>query len=244
MPTKTELWQNAGWESDDVVVAASGEDGTTFEAVAKRRPAPDAITTELNNAVGSRRAPKLEALLMEASKAFERERYGDALRSLRLLAAEHPDLPAVRELTGLCLYRQAKWNEALRQLERFVELTGSVEQHPVMADCHRALRHHDVVEQLWEELAASSPTAELVAEGRIVMAGSLADQGRLRDAISLLERAPLQTKRPRAHHRRLWYALGDLYERAGDVPSAREWFAKVLLHDAEMADTAERLQNL
>ena len=216
----------------------------TLERAPKHRAAPPEVARDLTKAVGPRRAPKAEASLMEASKAFERERYGDALVVLRSLAEDTPDVAAVRELTGLCLYRQGKWSDALRQLERFVELTGSVEQHPVIADCHRGLRHHDLVSQLWEELAASSPSAELVAEGRIVMAGSLADQGRLRDAIALLERAPLQTKRPRSHHLRLWYALGDLYERAGDVPSAREWFARVLLHDAEMADTADRLSHL
>jgi hypothetical protein len=243
VPVRTELWESAGWESDEVAEAASAE-AVTIERVPKQRPAPAAVSRELTNAVGPRRAPKVEAALMEASKAFERERYSDALTILRALAVETPDVPAVRELMGLCLYRQAKWNDALRHLERFVELTGSVEQHPVIADCHRGLRHYDVAEKFWEELAASSPSAELVAEGRIVMAGSLADQGRLRDAIALLERAPLQTKRPRAHHLRLWYALGDLYERAGDVPNAREWFARVLLHDADLADTADRLANL
>lgn len=240
---KTELWQAAGWDSE-VVSEAEQVPAVILERAPKHRPASPEIVRDLTKAVGPRRAPKAEASLMEASKAFERERYGDALVILRALAEESPDVPAVRELTGLCLYRQGKWNDALRQLDRFVELTGSVEQHPVIADCHRGLRHHDLVSQFWEELGASSPSAELVAEGRIVMAGSLADQGRLRDAIALLERAPLQTKRPRAHHLRLWYALGDLYERAGDVPGAREWFARVLLHDADMADTADRLSNL
>ena len=244
-PTKTELWESAGWESgEDAVVDAAAAPEVTIERVPKRLAAPLAVSKEVTNAVGPRRAPKVEAALMEASKAFDRERYGDALTILRALSDETPDVPAVRELFGLALYRQGKWSDALKHLVRFVELTGSVEQHPVIADCHRALRHHDLVQTYWDELAASSPSAELVAEGRIVMAGSFADQGRLGEAIALLERAPLQTKRPRAHHLRLWYALGDLYERAGDVPNAREWFARVLLHDPELADTKERLENL
>lgn len=248
-PTKTELWESAGWESGDDATVDSTVDSAvvpevTIERVPKRLAAPLAVSKEVTNAVGPRRAPKVEAALMEASKAFDRERYGDALTILRALSVETPDVPAVRELFGLALYRQGKWNDALKHLVRFVELTGSVEQHPVIADCHRALRHHDLVQTYWDELAASSPSAELVAEGRIVMAGSFADQGRLGEAIALLERAPLQTKRPRAHHLRLWYALGDLYERAGDVPNAREWFARVLLHDPELADTPERLENL
>jgi tetratricopeptide (TPR) repeat protein len=244
VPVRTELWEAAGWESDRESAPVNMTPETTTDFVPSARTAPPAVSRELSNAVGVRRAPKLEAALMEASKAFERERYGDALRDLRVIAEESPDVAAVRELTGLCLYRQGKWNEALRQLDRFVELTGSVEQHPVIADCHRGLRHFDEVARIWEELSASSPSAELVAEGRIVMAGAFADQGRLKEAIALIERAPLQAKRPRQHHLRLWYALGDLYERAGDVPSAREWFARVLLHDADMADTNDRLGNL
>jgi tetratricopeptide (TPR) repeat protein len=244
-PSKTELWESAGWESgEEAAVDAAAVPEVTIERVPKRLAAPLAVSKEVSNAVGPRRAPKVEAALMEASKAFDRERYGDALTILRALSVETPDVPAVRELFGLALYRQGKWSDALKHLVRFVELTGSVEQHPVIADCHRALRHHDLVQTYWDELAASSPSAELVAEGRIVMAGSFADQGRLGEAIALLERAPLQTKRPRAHHLRLWYALGDLYERAGDVPNAREWFARVLLHDPDLADTKERLENL
>jgi tetratricopeptide (TPR) repeat protein len=243
--TRQELWQANGWEEDDTIIMS---DDAVAESPKppKVRPSgiPDAISKELNTAAGSKRAPKLEASLMDASRAFEHERYGDALTTLRALSAQTPDIPAILELTGLCLYRQGKWSDALRQLDRFIELTGSVEQHPVLADCHRALRHFGEVVRYWDELAASSPSAELVAEGRIVMAGAFADQGKLREAISLVERAQLQTKRPRTHHLRLWYTLGDLYERAGDVPSAREWFARILLHDADMADTAERLENL
>ena len=181
---------------------------------------------------------------MEASKAFERGRFGDALRMLRSLLDEAPDVAAVRELAGLCLYQQEKWAAAITQLNRFVELTGSVEQNPVLADCHRALRHYRQVEALWEELSASSPSAELVAEGRIVMAGALGDQGKLEEAIRLLERGPVSPKRAKAHHLRLWYALGDLYERAGDVPRARDLFVRIRSVDPSMADVGDRLRQL
>ena len=46
------------------------------------------------------------------------------------------------------------------------------------------------------------------------------------------------------HHLRLWYALADLYERAGDLPRARELFDRVREHDAAFADVAERLAAL
>jgi tetratricopeptide (TPR) repeat protein len=120
----------------------------------------------------------------------------------------------------------------------------STEQHPVLADCYRALGRHAQVEELWEELRAASPSADLVAEGRIVMAGSLADQRRLSDAIALLERAKLPTKRPQEHHLRVAYALADLYERAGDAPKARQLFMVVATTDADFADVRSRLKAL
>ena len=42
---------------------------------------------------------------MEAAKAFERERYKDADRHLKQLVDQAPEVPAVRELYGLNLYR-------------------------------------------------------------------------------------------------------------------------------------------
>lgn len=252
-------WEAIGWEREENQSSqADAFDDNTQESApvfaseddsdeSKRRrvrSAPEAVAKEMNSAVGVKRGARLEKVLMEASRAFERDRYGDSLRMLRPLLDEAPDVAALRELVGLCLYRQEKWSEALRHLDRFVELTGSVEQHPVMADCHRALRHYGLVASLWEELAASSPSAELVAEGRIVMAGALGDQGKLADAVALLERGPLSSKRPKLHHLRLWYALADLYERAGDVPRARELFTRVAKHAPDMADIESRIRNL
>ena len=72
-----------------------------------------------------------------------------------------------------------QWNAAIKELEAFRSLTGSTEQHPVLADCYRAQKRWARVDELWEELRAASPSADLVAEGRIVVAGSLADRGRL-----------------------------------------------------------------
>ena len=126
----------------------------------------------------------------------------------------------MRELHGLTLYRLGKWTEAAKELEAFRELTGSTEQHPVLADCYRALRRYDEVEELWRELREVSPSAELVAEGRIVLRRRPGRPGRARRrAIGEIEPAvpPHQGAR-QPHHLRLLYVLGDLYERAGDVP--------------------------
>jgi hypothetical protein len=93
-------------------------------------------------------------------------------------------------------------------------------------------------------LAQASPSAELVTEGRIVMAGSLADRGKLTQAIDLLDRRATAPKRVQDHHLRLWYALGDLNDRAGNSPAARRWFDAVAQRDRSFADVAERLAAL
>ena len=97
----------------------------------------------------------------------------------------------------------------------------------MLADCYRALRRHARVEELWTELKLASPSAPIVAEGRIVMAGSLADRGELRKAIALLRPAAAPPRRIREHHLRTWYVLADLYDRSGDVTAARQLFSRI-----------------
>jgi hypothetical protein len=182
--------------------------------------------------------------LARAAEAFSAGRERDAARLLRPLRDAYPDASAVRELLGLSQYRLGQYAAATKELEAFVELTNSVEQHPVLMDCARALGKHRRVDELWEELAAASPTGALVTEGRIVLAGSRADQGRLTEAIATLDRRGGTPNRVQDHHVRVWYALADLYERAGDLPRARELFLRIRRHDAGFADAAERLAAL
>jgi hypothetical protein len=133
---------------------------------------------------------------------------------------------------------------AAKELEAFVDLSNSVEQHPVLMDCQRAQGKYAKVDELWEELALASPSGALVTEGRIVLAGSRADRGRLRDAIATLDRRATDVKRVQEHHLRLWYALADLFERAGEIPRARDLFLRIRKEDASFADVAERLSAL
>ena len=107
----------------------------------------------------------------------------------------------------------------------------------MLADCYRALRRPDA----WSTSCGTScarrrPSAELVIEGRIVMAGTLADAGDLPGAIRLLEQGWRMPKRPQEHHLRRAYALADLYERAGDVARARELFSRLAALDPDFAD--------
>lgn len=198
---------------------------------------------ELTRLAGGRSGRVLEQLA-RAAEAFGEGRERDAVRILRPLRDAYRDAAGVRELLGLALYRSGHYTDAAKELDTFVALTGSVEQHPVLMDCARAAGDYARVEELWSELAATSPSGALVVEGRIVLAGALADQGRVRDAIARLERRASPPRQPREHHLRLWYALGDLYERAGEMPRARALFEQVRRHDPSFADTAERLAAL
>lgn len=194
--------------------------------------------------LAGRRGAHLYEQLLEAADAFAADRDRDALRLLRPLRRAVPASPSVRELLGLALYRTGQFRAAAKELEEYVARTGDVDQHPVLMDCYRAERKWGRVDDLWRELADVSPSSELVTEGRIVLAGSLADRGRLREAVALLDRRAGELKRVRPHHVRLWYALADLQERSGNLPRARALFDQVRRHDAGFADVAERLAAL
>jgi tetratricopeptide (TPR) repeat protein len=75
------------------------------------------------------------------------------------------------------------------------------------------------------------------------MASALADQGQLQRAIGMLERTRT-IRKPREHHLRQWYVLADLYERAGDIPRARDTFARVAAVDPQAFDTRQRVRAL
>ncbi len=190
--------------------------------------------------VNSASADKLRRRLAEAAAAFEAERYKDAERLLVSIQGLSPGAPEVHELLGLSYYRMGNWAKAIDQLEHFHGITNSVEQHPVLADCNRALRRWGRVQELWDELAHVSPGPELVEEGRIVLAGSMADRGNLNEGIKVLEKAPKPKKKPGLHHLRRWYALADLYERVGDNSRARRLFGDIVQHESDFGDAAER----
>lgn len=202
------------------------------------------MVDELSSAAGNARGARLAARLADASHAYDRERYQEARRILRPLTEEVPTSAAVQELYGLVLYRSGQWAAAASHLERYRTLSGDYDQHPVLADCYRALRRYGDAERLWDDLRQASPGADLVAEGRIVAAGARADQGDLAGAVALLERSVKRVDRPQDRHLRQWYVLADLVERAGDLPRARTLFARVAKAEPDAFDVADRLRAL
>jgi len=205
---------------------------------------PPSVVDELRRSTAPGEARKLQAGLQSAATAFQAERFRDARRLLDPLAKRHPGVAAIRELHGLSLYRLGRWLDAIGELEAVEQLSDTADHHPVLADAHRALGHEDAVERLWDELRRAGVGVEVLTEGRIVTAAARADRGELPSAIALLEAGPVDVRRPATHHLRLWYALGDAYEGAGDVARARALFRRVAAVAPDFADVERRLHAL
>ena len=213
-------------DSERPAAADAGSTGAALAALSGKRTLPADVATEIRNAADVATAAHRERLVERAESAFgafERGRFQDALRAIKPVADEAPAVPDVRELAGLAAYRCGKWREAARHLKAFGELGDSTEHLPILMDCQRALHKPKKVAELWAELRQRSPEPDVLAEGRIVAAASLADGGDLSGAIAMLATAGASKalRNPSARHIRQWYLLADLYERAGDVPRAR-----------------------
>jgi len=213
----------------------------------RRAALPPDVVDEIGVSAEREQVARVAERLAAAASAYERDRYQDALRMTRSVIAMVPRSASALELHGLVCYRLGRWRDALRYLVSAAELVGADEsQIPVLMDCHRALRHNKKVRTLWKELRASSPPADVLVEGRLVLAAMLRDEGKLDEAIAELTGAGAARAlaHPSDRHIRQWYLLADLYDRAGDIPRAREFFARVVEADPELADAAERLAGL
>lgn len=227
---------------DGKVLAGEPRRGGRSEGGARLRIPPEVAAELERNAPNQ--VERTARRLKEAARAYRRERYGEARKILEPLARTAPEVAAVRELHGLSLYRLGRWRAAIGELEAAERLAGSVEHHPVLADCRRALGHRHEVDRLWEELRQGEASPAVVIEGRIVMAAALADRGDPAGAIKLLEQGPVEVRKPREHHLRLWYALAAVHEQAGDIARARQLLRRVLEADAEFPGAWERYRSL
>ena len=202
------------------------------------------IQPRFKKSFGPEQGKKNLKAFFESMRAFEEERFTDAGRKLRSLVKADHKIPEIYELYGLILYRKEEYADAADWLEKFRHFASSTEQHPVLMDCYRAEKRWNDINYLWDELREVSPSGSLVVEGRIVMAGTLADRGDLKGAVNLLEKGWKAPKRPKEHHLRRAYALADLYDRAGNIPRAREMFQWIVSFAPTFVDARDRLKNL
>ncbi len=250
-----EVWIDDGSVRDEAASAAdraAGRPGggavTGHPAPASKRRAPKPLDPQVEaalvDAVGKQRGARLSERLAQASEALDRERFQEARRLATAIAKETPDVATAHEVLGLACYRLGLFKPAVRSLEMAMDLRPDPTMMPVIADCYRALGRWSSVIRVWNEIKELSPSHEVLAEGRIVAAEALADQGDLRGAIELMAPATKRAKSVREHHLRQWYVLGDLYDRVGDPIGARRWFSAVAEVDSEFADVDQRLRGI
>jgi len=189
---------------------------------------------------------KMVTFLTRAAEAYDRHRYEEALRLAKTVADATPGVAPVRELAGLAAYRAERFAMARGHLRAYFELTGDAVHLPVVMDSERAGRKYRAVEKTFEEIVGSEPTADVLAEARIVLASARADQGKYTEAIDELTKggATKMLRNPAYRHVRMWYALADVYDRSGDAAMAREYFGRVVVADPDAYDAARRLEDL
>ncbi len=241
-----EQWHDDGPLREEAELAVDRSRGPRPKdtGVSSERHVDPELAQQLNDAVGAVRSQRLLDRLTSANLALDRERFDEARRLVTPLIRELPAVAAVHETSGLVNYRLGRWKQAAKSLEVAQGLRESMELLPVLADCYRALRQWSDVDRVWRKVKNASPSQEVMTEARIVVAGSLADRGEIRSAISLLTPQGRPPKRLRDHHLRQWYALGDLCDRAGDTIAAHRWFSVVAQQAPEFVDVRDRIRAL
>lgn len=243
----TEQWVDEGSVRD--AARAASMRARKVDGEGRRSPGdisaldPD-IAAQLTEALGPQRGQRLSERLARASEALDRERFDEAKRIAASIAKEAPSIAAAHEIAGLSNYRLGRYKQAASSLELANDLHQNAEVLPVLADCYRALERWSSVDRIWLQIRESSPSHEVMAEGRIVAAGALADRGDLPAAIDLMLGGTKSTKKIRDHHLRQWYVLADLYDRLNDPIKARRWFLAIAEHDADYFDVQARLRHI
>lgn len=241
-PIRVAKWERA--RDEEPAGAPKPKSGKGFSSSVGPVAVSDEATSEITKIVGKRDADRVLRYFREAAKAYAADRFADARRNLRVPLEFAAEAPGVKELNGMILYRLGKWQEAKKVLEAAHLLTQSFDLYPAMMDCARALGKHEELDAWWDELRRVSPSAEVIAEGRIVAAGSLADRERFADALRLLEKAPKPKGEPKEHHLRTMYVQADLQEKSGDLLTARRSFERLESISPGVYDVAHRLTSL
>jgi tetratricopeptide (TPR) repeat protein len=146
----------------------------------------------------------------------------------------------VRELLGLAYYHLGRWREAARELAAYRRLSGERDQDPPYADAERALGRPEKAVEILSDLERDEVSEEVWVEALIVKAGALRELDRAKHAVDELRRGPLRPEPVLQHHLRLWYALAEALEDAGERAEARSWWDAIYAEDPEFFDVARR----
>jgi tetratricopeptide (TPR) repeat protein len=190
------------------------------------------------------RGNRAVAALERAVGALERGQLIDAERAAQEAKALASRSGAVREVLGLALYRRGRFREALRELQAYRRITGRSDQNHLIGDAHRALGAPEKALPLVREALDGRVRDEVRAEAAVVGAAALADLGRYQEALALLAPIAAGADAARPHNLRVWYVRADVLERAGRKREAAREFQRILRHDPQAYDVAERLSRL
>ena len=174
------------------------------------------VADDLAKAAPAARQARYQERLASAADALDRGRYADAQRMVQPVLRDLPDLAFGARDRRPGAVPDGTVAQGCGRAGGGPQLTASVQHNAVLADCYRALRRYHEVDTLWRELREASPEPALMAEGRIVAAGALADQGDLAGALKVMQKAHDVPKKPKEYHLRQWYVLADLYDRSGE----------------------------
>src|SRR2546423_100675 len=95
-----------------------------------RRGGPGGGRATVRQPKPGRDGGRLQEAIVRGARALDRGYEREALRILRPYREPHPDSAALRELLGVTYYRLGRWSLAQKELEAYVALTSSTEQHP------------------------------------------------------------------------------------------------------------------
>jgi len=167
-----------------------------------------------------RRDPAI-ARLEQGLAAFVDDKFPQAVRFLREAKDLAPRSATIRELLGLSLYENRKWDEALRELRTFRRLTGETSLLAVEMDCLRALGRPDQVHKTWEIFneRGAAPVAE--DEIRVVYASFLLDERDTAAAWQVIKPGRLVANPPESALRR-WAVAARVAMASGDRSSAEK----------------------
>jgi tetratricopeptide (TPR) repeat protein len=209
-----------------------------------RSSLPRDVIEDVRATARGERAGEVLRLLERAVDALGRDRPAEAVRAASEAKGAAPRSSAVRETLGLALYRSERYREALRELQAYRRITGRSDQNHLVADCHRALGAPEKALPLVREALAAPIGGEVKAEAAVVGGAAFADMGRFEEALTMLRRFRTSSDVARPHDLRVWYVTGDVLERAGRPRDAAREFRKILRHDPDAFDVAERLAAL
>ncbi len=201
---------------------------------------PRDVIREIRHIAHFGHATEVQEDVAAAYNAIEDDRLEEAVELLARAKHHAPRSPSIRELTGLVHYHRAAWREAARELAAYRRLSGRRNQDPVYADSLRALGRPEKAVEVLEALDPKEVSEEVYVEALVVAGGALRDLGRTVQSIELLRNGPLRPSQVLPHHLRLWYALADALEEAGDRGEARAWWDAIYAEDPSFFDVDRR----